>query len=41
MPGTHDQLRAEAMIVRLTGQPLASLVPGSAASAPRRPSQAA
>ena len=34
MPGTHDQLRAEAMIARLTGQSLASLVPGGAASAP-------
>jgi hypothetical protein len=34
LPGSHDQLRAEAMIARLTGQPLASLVPGVAASAP-------
>ena len=34
MPGTHDQLRAEAMIARLTGRSLASLAPGSAASAP-------
>jgi hypothetical protein len=34
VPGTHDQLRAEAMIARLTGRPLASLVSGRAASAP-------
>ena len=30
-PGTHDQLRAQAMVARLTGQPLASLLPQPAA----------
>ncbi len=31
-PGTHDQLRAQAMVARLTGQPLASLLPQPAAA---------
>ena len=32
--GTHDQLRAEAMIARLTGRSLASLLPGGTAGTP-------
>jgi hypothetical protein len=31
VPGTHDQLRARAMVARLTGQPLSSLLPQTAA----------
>ncbi len=31
-PGTHDQLRAQAMVARLTGQPLTSLLPQPAAA---------
>jgi hypothetical protein len=31
VPGTHDQLRARAMVGRLTGQPLSSLLPQTAA----------
>jgi hypothetical protein len=32
--GTYDQLRAEAMIARLTGRSLASLLPGGTAGTP-------
>jgi hypothetical protein len=33
-PGTHDQLRAEALIARLTGRPLGSLLPSGTAGRP-------
>ena len=35
-PGSHDQLRADAMIARLTSQPLNTLLPAGSGTAPAR-----